>query len=614
MNRGSKTARYRPILIVLWLIPSWGCHQEVDFSRNAHPCGKCRDCDRCIYTGDAYECEPREEYAYKGCGDDGNVHYFNSCDEITPYMAEECTSNNSICVELWHSKAECRCVNHWVGEDCDVCPDNWDADQDCDACKYHWTGQDCETCPGNWDPSRECNVCIGNWDEAQDCAACQNGWIGDNCNICPEGWAADQDCIEVCGNGFITPSEQCEDLNDVQWDGCNACRIAEFQVNTYSHNDQAGPAVAMASDSRFVVVWQSRGQDGAEGGIFGEYYKNDGKPAEGEFQINTYTHRAQIDPTVAMAPDGRFVVVWQSYGQDGSGNGVFGQRYDVAGNPLGVEFQNNTYTANSQERPAVAMASDGRFVSVWQSESQDGNQEGVFGQRYDANGNPLGKEFQVNTYTDNVQEAPAVAMAADGPFIIVWQSYDQDGSSYGIFGQRYESNGNPEGDEFQVNTCTNYSQKQPDVAMAQDGRFVVVWEGFDQDGSSYGIFGQRYGSNGNPEGDEFQVNTYTVNAQERPAVAMAADGTFAVIWESRFQNGSHHGILGQRFDPAGNPVGDEFQVNTYTDSVRSSPAVALGSDGRLVAVWESDGQDGDDLGIFAQRYGADGMPLGLLPW
>jgi hypothetical protein len=63
------------------------------------------------------------------------------------------------------------------------------------------------------------------------------------------------------------------------------------------------------------------------------------------------------------------VVTWGSYGSWGSDTdaSVQGQRYDAAGNPVGAEFQVNTYTTSSQTYPAVAVDADGAFIVAWQS-------------------------------------------------------------------------------------------------------------------------------------------------------------------------------------------------------------------------------------------------------
>ena len=125
-------------------------------------------------------------------------------------------------------------------------------------------------------------------------------------------------------------------------------------------------------------------------------------------------------------------------------------------------------------------------------------------------------------------------MASDssGNFVVVWESDSQDGSSYGVFGQRYASTGAPLGPEFRVNTYTTGHQGHPAVASDSSGNFVVVWPSYSQDGSSYGVFGQRYASTGAPLGPEFRVNTYTTNSQSCPAVASDASGNFVVVWTS----------------------------------------------------------------------------------
>src|SRR5580765_2090522 len=61
-----------------------------------------------------------------------------------------------------------------------------------------------------------------------------------------------------------------------------------------------------------------------------------------DFQVNTYTYYAQQFPDICSDSSGNFVVVWQSYYQDGSGWGIFARRLDNAFNPVGPDFQVNT--------------------------------------------------------------------------------------------------------------------------------------------------------------------------------------------------------------------------------------------------------------------------------
>ena len=378
---------------------------------------------------------------------------------------------------------------------------------------------------------------------------------------------------------------------------------SEFRVNTFTTNAQRTPVVAADPSGNFVVVWTSFAQDGSDYGIFAQRYDSGGTPQGPEFRVNTFTTNRQFATSVAADPSGNFVVVWFSDTQDGSNYGVFGQRYASSGIPLGLEFRVNTYTTDSQRTPSIAADSSGNFVVVWPSYTQDGSSFGVFGQRYDGFGAPQGPEFRVNTYTTNVQGFPSVAADSLGNFVVVWESDTQDGSNYGIFGQRYDGFGSPLGPEFRVNTFTSSFQERPSVAADSSGNFIVVWESDTQDGSNYGVFGQRYASSGTPLGPEFRVNTYTTGNQFFPSVASDSSGNFVVIWASYMQDGSSYGVFGQRYDSVGTPQGPDFRVNTYTTNAQYAiRSVASDSSGNFVVLWQSNTQDGSNFGVFGQRY------------
>jgi hypothetical protein len=145
----------------------------------------------------------------------------------------------------------------------------------------------------------------------------------------------------------------------------------------------------------------------------------------------------------------------------------------------------------------------------------------------------------------------------------------------------------PVGPEFQVNAYTTGYQSNPAVAADAAGNFVVVWEstesaGADTSGGS--IQGRRYDSAGVPRGEDFQVNTYTTGYQSNPAVAADAAGNFVVVWKSTESAGadtSGSSVQGRRYDSGGAAFGDEFQVNTYTTGDQDSAVVAMAEGGEL---------------------------------
>ena len=175
------------------------------------------------------------------------------------------------------------------------------------------------------------------------------------------------------------------------------------------------------------------------------------------------------------------------------------------------EFQVNTHTSDSQRNSSTTALADGGFVVTWQSDGQDGSNYGIYAQRYDASGNTQGAEFQVNTYTSSHQSNPSTTALADGGFVITWADYGQTIYYWDCFAQRYDADGNKVGNDFQVNTFYGYEQDNPKISALNDGSFVIIWQSNFQDNNTdndYGVYAQRYDGSGNTLGSEFQVNTY----------------------------------------------------------------------------------------------------------
>ncbi|MBS0551535.1 MAG: flagellar hook associated protein, partial [Proteobacteria bacterium] len=252
-----------------------------------------------------------------------------------------------------------------------------------------------------------------------------------------------------------------------------------------------------------------------------------------EALVNSYTADYQYAPAVSQLTGGGYVVTWVSRGQDGNADGIYAQRFSASGIPAGPEFRVNSNVIGNQVEPTVVGLSDGSFAVVWTDQSGlDGSSYGVYMQRYSADGLALGTQQRVNSFTTNDQGQASVA-AYNGGYVVTWYSNGQDGSGYGVYAQRYDNAGNPmltNGvNEFRVNATTAGSQYEPDVAALADGRFVVVWRSDSQDGSSAGVYAQRYNADGTLAGGEFRVNSTTANGQYEAKVTMLGGGGFVVV-------------------------------------------------------------------------------------
>jgi hypothetical protein len=199
-----------------------------------------------------------------------------------------------------------------------------------------------------------------------------------------------------------------------------------------------------------------------------------------------------------------------------------------------------------------------------------------------------------------------------GNFIVTWNSWTHpsDGSSWGVFAQRYTSAGAALGGEFMVNMETYSGQITGGIAMEPTGDFTVVWYSALQDGDNLGIFGRRYAGDGSHLGPEFQINSFTTGEQNLPAIAVNAAGDFVVTWYSFEQDGSDVGIFGQRFhcQPQPAPVADlSLSLAQNGTKLHLGWSDASGASDYVVM------QDGSPAGAFVTMTGmaADG-DVGLM--
>lgn len=405
----------------------------------------------------------------------------------------------------------------------------------------------------------------------------------------------------------ITPPDTQEENGwPISSGGGEALKLdGEFQVNTSSSGTQADADVGIDKDGNFVVVWETNHDAflGLGRNVYFQKFDSDGKKLGNETRVNQTTLGYQDDAQIAMHTDGSFLVVWESLGQDGSGNAIYARTFNADGTASGNEFLVNSFTNGEQGDPDVALAGDGSFVIAWESYGQESgnNSLGVFAQRFDAAGTKLGSEFQVNQYVAGNQDDVMIASSDEGDFVVVWESWGQDGSGNGVYGRRYDSEGVALGDEFRVSSHTTGSQDDLGLDMDHYGNFVIVWESYGQDGSSNGVYAQRYADDGTKQGGEFLVNTETIGSQEDVAVAMDSHGNFMITWSSYGQDGSGWGIYSQQYGAGGRTIGNEIQVNTTTSGNQRWSSIALNEAGNAVVVWDGKGP-ADTTGIVGQRY------------
>ena len=272
----------------------------------------------------------------------------------------------------------------------------------------------------------------------------------------------------------------------------------EFVVNNYQTGYQRNPDVGCASDGSFVVVWAGEpdlpgalGPADTSRAIFARAYDPSGAARGTEFQINTQTGGSQRGPAVAVSEDASFAVVWHAILDEASGWDTFARVFAGDGTPSGEQFRVNSYTTGTQMRPALAAGVDGTFVVTW-NEHDEGRGSNVVARRIGPNGPETEPELRVNDSSNEPQFAPGIAALPAGEFVVAWGAGGAYSTYDRIFVRLLDVDAVPTGAQVEVgaDASIDFSYGVPDVSASQDGRFVVVWTGYDIE--SHGILASRF--------------------------------------------------------------------------------------------------------------------------
>ncbi|MFL6199374.1 MAG: DUF4038 domain-containing protein [Thermoanaerobaculia bacterium] len=214
----------------------------------------------------------------------------------------------------------------------------------------------------------------------------------------------------------------------------------------------------------------------------------------------------------------------------------------------------------------------------------------------------------VSELKEGVQKGPRLARSADG-YVAVWEEEHSDGSLFGIFGRRLDVKGIPTGATFQVNSFTEADQIEPAIAGLPEGTQLVVWTSLGQDGDGGGIFGQFYDRWGSKLGDELQVNSSPAGDQSSPRVAADAAGLFVVAWEAG--SGGERRIFARLFDRGGNPLDEDFRVDTIEGYEHYLVDLAFEKGGNLSVEWASYTLGSDAAVRYRRYFDRFGSPEGI---
>ncbi len=261
---------------------------------------------------------------------------------------------------------------------------------------------------------------------------------------------------------------------------------------------------------------------------------------------------------------------------------------------------NSTVNTDPTSNGTTTYLPDGGFVTVFVGD--DGSSFGVFQQRYAVDGTAIGGQTRVNTITENDQRAPKVVALADGGWVVVWQTRDiASNTGWDISQQRYSSNGEKVGAETEVvpNFWFADDEVSPQVTALPNGGWVVSY--FDE--ADLGLSYARasfYGADGALVND-WQAASDVVGYSSRTLAF--PNGGWVTISEVYRGSATKVDIVVSGQTASGDVI--SWQPGYSTNHQQGADAALL-PNGGFVLVWMSEDDDGDKNTVYQQVFDANG--------
>lgn len=368
--------------------------------------------------------------------------------------------------------------------------------------------------------------------------------------------------------------------------------------STLKLNQEKSQIIAL-KNSGFFISWICDSCDGNSLGVILQVFNRHGEKIGNEIIVNKYTIGDQTNSRMTVLSNSNILVVWQGQSYSSTEkNNIYGKILSDSGFLIIDEFVIDSSSAYTGEDPDVA-SNDVKniFFVVWKSNYilNESVFEGIYGKIYSNDGTVLNSEFLINSSIDNTKQKPKICSIDSNVFIILWEAIIQEDNNLDIVGRLVNSKGQFLSDEFIINRTLPEIQDNVSCASILNKKFVVSYH------SQTDIYAKIYSildtSQVSVFKEEFVVNTFLTGDQNNPSITGLNDGRFIIAWQSYNQDGSENGIFYQVFENYGNKVDSEGQANVFTYGDQIQPSIAQLLYGEVVISFSSVG-DSDMKGVY----------------
>ncbi len=345
------------------------------------------------------------------------------------------------------------------------------------------------------------------------------------------------------------------------------------------------PLVGIDAAGHAVVAWRDSDSDGTPGQTHAMWAARGTRGGDGSITwtagFKLPASREALDGyALAVSPDGLAVLAWREF------------RPAVADLPAQLnlvvaEGDGTTWspvvlveTADGDvDRPAIAVGSGGQTVLAWEQASDNGAPQVLASRRAGAASWSLPQVLSVDGGRSTVLASqPRVAVAADGRALVVWQQNE------GMLRSLWSSAGAAGGAWSAGVGITEQGMarqfNEPALAMNPAGQAVLAWG--DARTSFSQVFVRGYDAATGSWGSEQQASTDGLLQHTEQRVAIDGQGRATIVW--RGSSANPHAFA-RSLDSAAHWLGAPLRIDSPVDDASFDPQVAVDAAGTLFTVW-----------------------------
>jgi len=287
--------------------------------------------------------------------------------------------------------------------------------------------------------------------------------------------------------------------------------------------------VAMSANGNAFVVWIQN--DTVADSLWARHYDGATSTWQGttgdDFRIETYTNNG-FNPEIVMDDTGNAFVIWSQ--NTGTNQDIVTLEYTQGTSSWGTTpVILNSDTVNNATVPKVGMDASGNIVVVWQQTA--GAIENIWANRYVASTTSWGTASKIETVDTGTALAPAVAVASSGDAIAVWEQ-DNGSALHEVWAAVYDASTTSWGARTRINDAvSNTLGAGGNAAVAIDGagNGVVLYAEVDSGGATFSIWYNTYNTTTSAWGTAAALDADTGDTSDQ-TVAFDGGETAIGLW------------------------------------------------------------------------------------